>query len=96
MPNINTDLILLENLSKQISDLISQNNFKKVPHLDSLRQSIIQNTYLNKKDDLDIKDKIKKLINENDLLILASESKLKNLNKNHTKFHKRLTAYSKS
>ena len=45
--NINSDLITLENLSIQISDLIHENNFKKILELDTLRQTIIQNIQLN-------------------------------------------------
>jgi len=94
--NINSDLVILENLSKQISDLIHENSFKKILELDSLRQTIIQNIQSNFISDAEAKDKVNSIIKENELMISISEKKLKDLNSKHNKFNKRLQAYSNS
>ena len=94
MDSIYSSLITLENLSKQISNLIYNNSFEKIPELDLQRQSLIKSIYLNKEDHLEIKEKLKKLMHDNDLMIINSDTKLKKLNLNHNKFNKRLIAYS--
>ena len=94
MDSIYPSLITLENLSKQISNLIYNNSFEKIPELDLQRQSLIKSIYLNKEDHLEIKEKLKKLMQDNDLMIINSDTKLKKLNLNHNKFNKRLIAYS--
>ena len=94
--NINSDLITLENLSIQISDLINENNFKKILELDTLRQTIIQNIQLNFINDSKVKDKVNSFIKENQLMISISEKKLKDLNSKHNKFNKRFQAYFNS
>ena len=94
MDNINSNLILLEKLSEQISDLITNNSFEKILALDSLRQSIIikiQSQFIN---NFQVRNKVKSLIKENQLMILISNKKLKELKNNHNKFNKRLEAYS--
>ena len=88
MNNINADLMLLEELSKQISDLIYYNDFKKIIELDTHRQTIIKNINKNNTTDTLLKDKLTNLINNNDSMIAISESKLKNLSKEHNKFNK--------
>lgn len=94
MDSIHSSLITLENLSKQISNLIYHNSFEKIPELDLQRQSLIKSIYINKEDHLEIKEKLKKLMHDNDLMIINSDNKLKKLNLNHNKFNKRLKAYS--
>ena len=96
MKKINSELILLENLSKQISDLIHINSFDKITELDAIRQSIIKNIHLNKSDSSNAKDKLKKLIQNNNSMILILETKLKRLNINHNKFNKIFQAYDQS
>ena len=75
MDKLESNLLLLENVSKQISDLIHNNNFQKIPELDELRKSIIENIHSNKINELDIKSKLMNLIQENESLILISEIK---------------------
>jgi hypothetical protein len=93
MNNINADLMLLEELSKQMSDLIYYNDFKKIIELDTHRQTIIKNINKNNTTDTLLKDKLTNLINNNDSMIAISESKLKNLSKEHNKFNKIFSAY---
>ena len=95
MDDINSDLILLESLSKKISDLIYDDNFNKISELDSLRQTLIKNIHLNKKNNVNIKHKLINLIKEYESMVLISEAKLKKLNTNHNKFNTILKAYSK-
>ena len=47
MDSIHSSLITLENLSKQISNLIYHNSFEKIPELDLQRQSLIKSIYIN-------------------------------------------------
>ena len=42
MNSLNTDLILLENLSKKISDLIFNNQFSKITEIDRQRKVLIK------------------------------------------------------
>ena len=86
------DLNQLEFLSKQISDLISKNNFEKILELDSERRRII-----NKIKDLDssfYKNKIGEIVKINNLSIKSAELKMRDLISNHSKFSKRLKFYS--
>ena len=92
--NINSNLILLEKLSEQISDLITNNSFEKILALDSLRQSIILNIQSQFINNLQVRNKVKSLIKENQLMISISNKKLKELKNNHNNFNKRLEAYS--
>ena len=88
------ELNQLELLSKQISDLISNNNFKKILELDLERRNII-----NKIKDLDssfYKNKIGEIINNNNLSIKSTELKMRHLVSNHSKFSKRFKFYSLS
>jgi hypothetical protein len=96
MDNINSDLIILENLSKQISNLIHENSFDKILELDSFRQSIIKNIQSHYINDVEVKDKVKNFIKENEIMVSISQNKLKDLKVNHNKFNKILKAYSNS
>ena len=86
------DLNQLEFLSKQISDLISKNNFEKILELDTERRKII-----NKIKDLDssfYKNKIGEIVKINNLSIKSTELKMRDLISNHSKFSKRFKFYS--
>ena len=94
MDSINSDLDLLENLSKKISDLIYYNNFNQIEEIDTQRKVLIKKIMESESKKDKIKERIRKLIKNNTSMIEASETKLKILSKNHNKFSKRLKAYS--
>ena len=88
------ELNQLELLSKQITDLISNNNFEKILELDLERRNII-----NKIKDFDssfYKNKIGEIININNLSIETTEIKMRHLVSSHSKFSKRIKFYSLS
>ena len=94
MGSINNDLDLLENLSKQISDLLYNNEFSKVSEIDSQRIALIKKIKENETHKNIVKQRIVNLVENNTALIEKTEKKLQNLSKNHNKFNKRLKAYS--
>tara|TARA_E500000178_G_C16998989_1_gene744687 strand:+ start:1105 stop:1431 length:327 start_codon:yes stop_codon:yes gene_type:complete len=94
MDSINSDLDLLENLSKKISDLIYDNKFNQISEIDAQRKALIIKIMENESKKNKIKERIRKLIKNNTSMIEVSETKLKTLSKNHNKFSKRLKAYS--
>lgn len=94
MGSINNDLDLLENLSKQISDLLYNNEFAKVSEIDSQRIALIKKIKENETHKNIVKQRIANLVENNMALIEKTEKKLQNLSKNHNKFNKRLKAYS--
>jgi len=94
MDSINSDLDLLENLSKKISDLIYDNKFNQISEIDAQRKALIIKIMENESKKNKIKERIRKLIKNNTSMIEVSETKLKKLSKNHNKFSKRLKAYS--
>lgn len=94
MGSINNDLDLLENLSKQISDLLYNNKFSKVSEIDSQRVALIKKIKENETHKNIVKQRIVNLVENNTALIEKTEKKLQNLSKNHNKFNKRLKAYS--
>ena len=94
MNNFKSDLDLLENLSKKISDLIYNNEFSQISTIDTQRKAIIEKIKNSESQKLDIKKRIGKLIQNNIENIKSTEKKLQNLSKNHNKFNKRLKAYS--
>ena len=94
MDSINSDLDLLENLSKKISDLIYNNDFSQIPFIDAQRRALIKKIKESESQKNDIKKRIGKLVENNIENIKATENKLQNLSKNHNKFNKRLKAYS--
>ena len=94
MDNLNSDLDLLENLSKKISDLIYYNNFNQIEEIDTQRKVLIKKIMESESKKNKIKERIRKLIKNNTSMIEVSETKLKTLSKNHNKFSKRLKAYS--
>ena len=94
MDNLNSDLDLLENLSKKISDLIYNNEFSQISFIDAQRRALIKKIIESESKKKAIKKRIGKLLENNVENIKATEIKLQNLSKNHNKFNKRLKAYS--
>ena len=94
MDTLNSDLDLLENLSKKISDLIYNNKFTQISTLDAQRKLLIEKIKESEIKKNNIQKRIGKLLENNLENIKATEKKLQNLSKNHSKFNKRLKAYS--
>ena len=94
MDSLHSDLDLLENLSKKISDLIYNNEFTQISLLDAQRRLLIEKIKESEIKKNHIKKRIEKLIDNNLKDIKSTEKKLQNLSKNHNKFNKRLKAYS--
>ena len=94
MDTLQSDLDLLENLSKQISDLIYNNEFTQISFLDAERRLLIEKIKESEIKKNHIKKSIGKLIENNLENINLTEKKLQSLSKNHNKFNKRLKAYS--
>ena len=94
MNNIESDLTLLENLSKKISDLIYNNEFTQIYEIDKQRQAIIEKIKNSETSHSQIKFRISNLIINNNEMLANTKKKLKKLTKNREKFNKRLKAYS--
>ena len=94
MDSLHSDLDLLENLSKKISDLIYNNEFTQISLLDAQRRLLIEKIKESEIKKSHIKKRIEKLVDNNLENIKFTEKKLQNLSKNHNKFNKRLKAYS--
>jgi len=87
------DLKKLEEISIQISNLITKNEYKKILELDTHRKKIINKiTNLSQSS----KNRIRKIINLNQLAIRDLETEIVQLNTNHNKFQKRIKFYSLS
>ena len=94
MDTLNSDLEMLENLSKKISDLIHDNEFDNISYLDSQRRLLIEKIKNSEIKRVNIKNRIGKLVENNLENIKETEKKLQILSKNHNNFNKRLKAYS--
>tara|TARA_B100001027_G_scaffold207989_1_gene172892 strand:- start:432 stop:728 length:297 start_codon:yes stop_codon:yes gene_type:complete len=94
MDTLNSDLQLLENLSKKISDLIYLNRYKQISELDEQRKEIIRKIKKSQIKKNEIKARIRLLAEGNTRMVQATERKMQLLQKNHNKFNKRLEAYS--
>ena len=94
MDSINSDLDLLENLSKKISDLLYNNEFSKISEIDIQRKALIKKIKDSEIHKKNIRSRIGKIVKNNAELLLETEKKLKELSKNHHSFNKRLKAYS--
>ena len=94
MGDLNSDLELLENLSKKISDLIYNNDFSQISYIDLQRRSLIEKIKNSEYQKNDIKTRIGRLVNNNIEIVKSTEKKLKQLSENHHKYNKRLKAYS--
>ena len=95
MINIENDLSELENISKNISDLIYNNQFDQIPLLELKRQSIIKNIQIDKNSDAKSAKRISGLITNNEQMISQTEKILNTLKADHYKFDKRMKAYQK-
>ena len=82
----------IENLSKQISDLISLGNYSQIADLDRIRLELIKN--FNDKSNRDFQNLVKKLSLKNTENIIQIESKLLSLKDEKSKFIKRFQAYN--
>ena len=96
MNDFESELTLLENLSKKISDLIYNNQFTKISQIDKQRQAIIEKIKNSEKSHLQIESRISDLIINNNEMLKNTENKLNKLKRDHEKFNKRLKAYSLS
>ena len=94
MDSLNSDLDLLENLSKKIFDLLYDNKFSDISNIDAKRKALIKKIKENEVHKSIIKQRIGNLVKNNASLIEATEKKLYKLSKNHSKYNKRLKAYS--
>ena len=94
MDTLNSDLQLLENLSKKISDLIYLNRYKQISELDEQRKEIIRKIKKTQIKKNEIKARFRLLAEGNTRMVQATERKMQLLQKNHNKFNKRLEAYS--
>ena len=94
MDSLHSDLDLLENLSKKISDLLYLNKYNEISEIDIQRKAIIKKIRENETHKSAIKQRIGKLVENNVAMIEATEKKLNTLSRNHYKFNKRLKAYS--
>ena len=94
MSNLNSDLDLLENLSKKISDLIYNNKYSQISFLDAQRRILIKKIMESEVKKNNIKERIGELVKNNRENLKITEDKLVKLSKNHNKFSKRLKAYS--
>ena len=94
MDSINSDLDLLENLSKKISDLLYNNEFSKVSEIDIQRKALIKKIKESQLKKNNIKARISKLLDNNNSMVRSTEKKLYKLSKDHNDFNKRLKAYS--
>ena len=96
MNDFESELTLLENLSKKISDLIYNNQFTQITQIDKQRQAIIEKIKNSEKSHLQIESRISDLIINNNEMLKNTENKLNKLKRDHEKFNKRLKAYSLS
>tara|TARA_B100001059_G_C17641108_1_gene479433 strand:+ start:128 stop:421 length:294 start_codon:yes stop_codon:yes gene_type:complete len=94
MDSINSDLDLLEKLSKKISDLLYNNEFSQITEIDSQRKTLIKKIKENQLKKNNIKARISELLDNNNSMVRSAEKKLHKLSKNHNDFNKRLKAYS--
>ena len=94
MDSINSDLDLLESLSKKISDLLYNNEFSKISEMDIQRKALIKKIKESQLKKNNIKARIGQLLQNNNSLVRSTEKKLYKLSKNHNNHNKRLKAYS--
>jgi len=94
MDSTKSDLDLLENLSKKISDLLYNNQFSEISEIDIQRKEIIKKIKESQFKKNNIKARISKLLENNNSMVRYSEKKLYKLSKNNNDFNKRLKAYS--
>jgi len=88
----NYELNEIENLSKQISDLINSGNYSQIEDLDRTRLELIKN--FKDKNNKNFQGLVKKLSLKNTENIIQIESKLISLKDEKSKFIKRFKAYN--
>jgi len=88
----NNELNKIENLSKQISDLINLGNYSQVEYLNRTRLELIKN--FKDKNNKNFQILVKKLSKKNIENISQIESKLISLKDEKSKFIKRFKAYN--
>ena len=88
----NYELNEIENLSKQISDLINLGNYSQIEELDRTRLELIKN--FKDKNNKNFQSLVKKLSLKNTENISKIESKLISLKDEKSKFIKRFKAYN--
>jgi hypothetical protein len=88
----NYELNEIENLSKQISDLINLGNYSQIKELDRTRLELIKN--FKDKNNKNFQSLVKKLSLKNTENISQIESKLIKLKDEKSKFIKRFKAYN--
>ena len=88
----NYELNEIENLSKQISDLINSGNYSQIEDLDRTRLELIKN--FKDKNNKNFQSFVKKLSLKNTENIIQIESKLISLKDEKSKFIKRFKAYN--
>jgi hypothetical protein len=88
----NYQLNEIENLSKQISDLINLGNYSQIEELDRTRLELIKN--FKDKNNKNFQSLVKKLSLKNTENISQIESKLISLKDEKSKFIKRFKAYN--
>ena len=88
----NYELNEIENLSKQISDLINLGNYSQIEELDRIRLELIKN--FTDKNNKYFQNLVKKISLKNTENISQLESKLISLKDEKSKFIKRFKAYN--
>ena len=86
------DLIKIENISKQISDLINSGDYSRIENLDKTRLDLIKN--FKDKSNKNFQTLIRKISNKNKNDINQIEVKLTSLKDEKSKFIKRFKAYN--
>ena len=92
--DLNSDLNLLENLSKKISDLLYNNEFSRITEIDKQRKALIRKIKESHIRSIQIKTRIANLSENNLIMINDVEKKIHKLSKTQNKFMKRIKAYS--
>ena len=86
------DLIQIENISKQISDLINSGDYSRIENLDKTRLDLIKN--FKDKNNKNFQTLIRKISDKNKNDINLIEVKLISLKDEKSKFVKRFKAYN--
>ena len=94
MDSINSDLDLLERLSKKISDVLYNNKCSQLSEIDIERKALLKKIKQSNLNKNNIKSRISELLENNNSMVRSTEKKLYKLSKNHNNFSKRLKAYS--
>lgn len=94
MDSTNSNLDLLEKLSKKISDLLYNNEFSEISEIDIQRKALIKKIKESQLRKNNIKARISELLHNNNSMVRSTEEKLHKLSKNYNDINKRLKAYS--